>query len=346
MINSDAVSAAVVENLYETQVPVVSQTAAARNAAFRNSMKQVLIKVSGSRTVPEDPRLSTELARARDYIQSFTFTARDDTQFMVASFDETRINQLLSQFQFPIWGKRRPDTLLWLVIQDEQGERELITTNRFSIIRENVERYTDMRGIEVSFPLMDLVDAENINVFDIWGRFDDTIRAASQRYVTDNVVAARLYPRGLLSETQATGEMSWQLDWQLLNADLTEEGTLFAADPSAVLFQFTDFMADRLASDYAFSSEVYGASEGIVEVKIINLSSIESYVSVTRFFTSLAMVSQVNLINLNGDIGTFELTLSGATADLMNTLQLDDKIQGAQDAFGRNLNNMEFLWQP
>ena len=333
------------ENLYETKVPVASQTVAAQNDAIRNSFNQVLVKVSGNKEIVSSPEIRALRNSARDLIQSFRFESGADGSFMVANFDEEKINQLLTQAGRPVWGKRRPDTLMWMAFLEEDGDREIVSATAVGRVKQQIDILADSRGIPISFPLMDIEDADLVHVYDVWGRFDSVIKQASQRYPNDNLVSARLYDRRNLSlvDQEIPPQMAWQLDWQLLNNDLIEEGSWFAESESRVLQKFIDMIADRLAEQYAVES-TGELTQTSVEMKIINLDSLESYVSVTRFLGALAMVNSVKLLKISGEVATFQLELLGQQSDLLNTLQLDAKITQKTDAFGRVTGDMEFLW--
>lgn len=337
--------AAVIQNLYETKVRVASQTVAAQNAAIRDSYFQVLVKVSGSKTITQVPELAKTDNEARDLIQSFRFENNSNGRYMVAQFDEAKINQLLSDVGKPIWGKRRPDTLLWLAWLNERDDRELITATRDTEVKQLLLEQAQIRGIPFTFPLMDIEDSQVIHVFDVWGRFDGVIKRASQRYPNDNLIAARLFDRGQISvgDENISDQMRWQLDWQLLNEDLIEEGSFFAASREVALQNLVDMLADKLAARFAVVSSSY-ETENSVTMNIINLDSIEAYVSAKQFLESLAIVNNVKLVKVSGKTATFQLDIVGAQEDLINTLELDAKITQKTDAFGRVINDMEFRW--
>lgn len=345
---SQQAPAAVIHALYETRVLVSGQTNAAQNRAFRESLQQVLVKVSGDNQIVNDTFVRQQLSRARDFIRSFQYENDNGLAFMVANFDEEPVNSLVVSAGYPVWGKRRPDTLLWIAYWNSNGNRELFTAASEQFEKFIVLDAAQRRGIPFTFPLMDLQDAEIINVFDVWGRFDDTIKFASQRYPNDNLVSARIFNRNdLLDESESVQQdMVWQLDWQILNDELVQQSTVFGADINSVVEQFVDFIADKLAKKYAVESGGLQATGNQIDLRILNLDSIESYVTVVRFFESLSLVNDVNLMRLKGGVGDFKLQLTGSSLDLINTLLLDDKISQKTDAFGRATDDLEFYWLP
>jgi len=336
------------QTLYDSKVAVANQSNAAQQKAFRESLMQVLIKVSGNNDLNKDANVRKALQDAPDLIRSFRYEITDGIIYMLSSFDEQRVNQLIVDLGFPIWGKRRSDTLVWFVVLTDDKQRVLLSAGKNDSAKVVLEQAAYRRGIPLAFPLMDIQDAEKINVFDVWGRFDDTIKAASTRYPHDNLVAARLFNRNeFLTENESvTAEMSWQLDWQILNSELVEESSLFGSSAEDVIFSFIDLIANRLASRYAVDVVVgEELSENLV-IKILNMASIESYVTVRRFLESLALVNSARLQKQSGTVGEFSLDISGRPQDLLNLLQLDQKIKKKTDAFGQTTDDMEFYWLP
>ena len=80
--------------------------------------------------------------------------------------------------------------------------------------------------------------------------------------------------------------MTWQLDWQILNEDLVQRSTIFGPDMNTVVDEFVDFVADTLAAKYAVETEGLLVNGNKINLKIINMDSIKSYVTVSRFFES------------------------------------------------------------
>ena len=342
--------AAIISTLYETRVPLASQTNAAQQKAFRESLIQVLVKVSGDRDIGKDATIRNQLRQARDLIRSFRYDSADGVNYMAATFDEQRVNQLIASAGYPVWGKRRADTLVWMAyLDDESDQRQLITAGVTNTYSDLLKSAAERRGMPITLPLMDLQDAQTVNVYDVWGRFDDTIKLASQRYPNDNLVAVRIYDRTRLMAAGESlqDEMRWQLDWQILNQELAEQSTFFAPDRETLIAQFVDFLADKLAAKYAVE-QTNNSSSGnqTLRLSILNVSSIEAYVSVRRFFESLALVNSVTLRRQYASVSEFDLVLSGSREDLLNVLLLDNKIRQKTNAFGQATNEMEFFWIP
>lgn len=335
------VFADIIEDLYQTRVEVSDQSAAEQRRAFQDSLNQVLTKVSGDPDIVTQPFVKQQIQRARDFIKSYRFEV-NERLYLVADFDEAKVNNIVTSTGFPIWGKRRPTALVWMVYEQEK-ERQLMSASDNGNVKQQLDFFTQRRGLKMTYPLMDIEDVENINVFDVWGRFDDVIRDASFRYLPEAVFSARLYR----TENEQTEErQQWQLDWQILDSEIPQQGLFFAPQQEQVLIEFANMIADYLAERYAVDMSELTAKSGEVPLYIMNMDSIESYAKVMAFFRSLTMVSDIKLTRLSGHTAEFSLNLIGAPDDLIATLSLDDNIQRKTDAFGRVGEQLEYFWNP
>ncbi len=339
----------IVDTIYNTSVELADQRQAALRRGFRASFQQVLIKVSGGDALLRNGIIRQELANARDYIISFSFSRTNGQLYLNAQFDPNKVNDLVASAGFPVWGKRRPSILIWLAEQDIDGNRRLVVANGESNSQPELMRATGQRGIPIVFPLMDLAESNQIGLFDVWGRFNNVMRVASDKYNTEYVLSARLYPRD--SEFIAADSIpndqgvAWQLDWHFIQDELGDQGIVFASDKQDALRQLGNLLADYLAQKYAVMSSDANLA-GSVTLQVLNLDSIEDYVQIVSFFESLTMISNVNLNSLSGTVAEFDLELTGSLDELLATIELDDKINQRTDAFGRTVESLEFLWNP
>ncbi|XOV78225.1 MAG: DUF2066 domain-containing protein [Aestuariibacter sp.] len=331
----------IIDDLYQTRVEVSNQTTAEQRRAFQESLKQVLVKVSGDTSIVDHAFVAQQSQRARDFIRSYRYEV-DKNLYLVADFDETAVNNIVTNSDFPIWGKRRPTALVWLAFENTQ-ERRLVSALEPGDVKSELDRFAQRRGIRLTYPLMDIEDLSVVNVYDVWGRFDDVMREASQRYLPEATFSARLYKT---DNTASEGDIQWQLDWQILESEIAQQGLFFADQQALVLQEFADMIADYLAERYAVDMSDLAMNSGQVPLYILNLDSIEAYANVVRFFKSLTMVSDIKLTRLNGSTGEFSLTLIGAPDDLIATLALDGNIRRKTDAFGRVGEQLEYFWNP
>lgn len=174
-------------------VAVEDQSQNTQRSAAKAAMRQVFIKMTGQRDIVDNAVVSHVIRNPQPYLRSYRFEVIESGLLYIADFDVQALTNLLKQESLPLWGQRRPDSLIWLAIESENGARSIVDDSANNTIKNSIKAIATERGVPVSFPLMDLDDNTNISTYDVWGRFAERLNTASVRYGADFVVGARLY---------------------------------------------------------------------------------------------------------------------------------------------------------
>ncbi len=126
-------------------------------------------------------------------LRSYRFSFDNSRTYYVAEFDQAKLTELLQREMLPLWGDRRPVTIVWVAHDTDEGERLILDESLPSDLGEAIKRKGKERGVPLTLPLMDLTDNVNITTYDVWGRFVEPLRNASVRYAVDNIIGARVY---------------------------------------------------------------------------------------------------------------------------------------------------------
>lgn len=186
--------AEVTEGLFSGSVEVNNQSVTAQANALKEAFKQVLVKVSGNRALLTSEKMQRHINNADDFLQSYQFDFQEEKTFYIAHFSPQRVENAIRVAGFPIWGKRRPDALAWIAIEDNRSaERYLLGEGDSPQLTQVVQHSAKQRGIEVDLPLLDLTDLQKLNVYDVWSSNAQSIQRASERYQVDFVLSARIY---------------------------------------------------------------------------------------------------------------------------------------------------------
>lgn len=183
------------------KVAVADHSAKARSQAQKEALRQVFIKMSGTPSVLSNEQVRRAVNNASDYLVAYRYSQPQDTLFYNASFAKEALDAILRQEQLPRWGTRRPDTLFWLAVE-QQNQRWILRENQPEPLGVALNEAAARRGIPVALPLMDLTDNTNIGISDVWGQFGRVLRKASSRYTPDFILSARLFEKGSSAETQ------------------------------------------------------------------------------------------------------------------------------------------------
>jgi len=135
--------------LYQATAPVTDRSEAAQSAAFQAAMKIVLVRVTGRRTVDDDPVFAPLIGNARRYVQQYR--SAPDGQVWV-SFDGPAIERWLTQNGQPLWGHERPTTFVWLTAQTGPQSGTVITADDTSELKAAIDAAAALRGLPLLWP--------------------------------------------------------------------------------------------------------------------------------------------------------------------------------------------------
>ena len=335
------VSAAIIDDLYDAKVAVVDQSEASQNAAIKQALKQVFIKVSGSQELLKQAHISKSLAKASTLIRLYTYERIQNQLYLVVNFDQDKVQTAIRTAGFPVWDKRRPDTILWLAIEPARQDKQLLNNETQADLVKRLKEQAQKRGIKIVFPVWDLNDIQMVDVYDIWGGFIQKISLASERYDLNSILSARIY---MAAKKDGSAGQQWQSDWTLKDNGQVSSGQLQMSESEQLVDGLIDMLASQLAEKYAISQQNRPLNAVKTQIIITNINSIARYAEVLKFLNGLSVVSNAILLEQHGSRATFELDLLGNNEDLLNTFRLDNKIKAVMSDTTQVANEMEFLW--
>jgi len=409
-------------------IAVDDQSQRSQDSALKSAFKQVMIKITGNKDALQNPGVKAALRTPQAYLRSYRFDFQEGETLYVAEFDKIKLNELLQREGLPLWGERRPETLLWMATEDsESGERQLLDETTPSVMREHLSAKAKERGLPLSFPLMDLTDRTTISIYDVWGRFVQSLTQASHRYSVDNVIGARVYKNepGTVSEVPgetarleqlqldatrgdsqdlATADLNdnpvayerdytaesaeqpyntdamseagdddsvegvtnvsmppftmdefttyaqraeqgdYALDWVFVGGGKVSYGSIFADDPATLASLLVDAYSNYLSAQYAIIPGASDAEKVTITVSIANVNSVTSYANATAYLNSLSVVDSAALIQQEGSVAIYTITLLGSAQDLINTVRLENKLRPVTDVYGQVVESYTFYW--
>jgi hypothetical protein len=353
-LSSVSLEAVEVKDLYQASVPIHSQNTSDRGNALKKALSAVMLKVGGEKSVLENEVSKKSLSNYRSYLSQYQYQQKslhvadehgNKRQLLLsASFNEEKINQLFYEANLPLWGSLRPQVLLWLV--DENGlTRSIISNSSASNLPFMVNEFSAQRGLPIMMPLMDLTDANQIKLSDVWGRFQQPIKEASSRYFAEAIVVMRISNTslvaidfndnedvesndcGLLCAQSQPKEQIYVLDWSLLDWGLVKGQQKFSqqyqgVDDNTLLQQGLADITELIYQRYALST----TSQNDFVIEVTNIDSLVTYVDLFDFLSNLSSVKSVTLLSAKGSSRRFNLQLLGSKEALLASLKLNKQL--------------------
>ncbi len=313
----DCARAASVSDLYRAEVAVGSQEPAAREQAFKDALEVVLVKVTGSRAIAEQPAAATLLSSAAAYVQQFGYRTRGQATTLNVLFDGAAVDAALTDGNLPVWVDERPAVLIWLAVQ--RGDRRYLIADDHGGQSDRVVRtVAARRGIPVLFPLLDMEDRAQVEVADLLGGFDENVLQASVRYDADAVVVATV---------TALRDDDWRTDWRLYYGGEPLAASLEGASLEAVLSDGLHFVADALADRLA-AVETAGAAGGLL-ISVQGVDSLEDFARLATYLDNLALAKSNRIYRIEPGYASFLLEVSGNAANVGRLIRLSDVLEAA-----------------
>lgn len=235
-----------------------------------------------------------------------------EQRYIDVDFSSALIDELLTTANIPIWDSNRPSVLVWMALQDETGNRSLMTADINNNIIELIQEFADRRGLPVLFPVLDFEDRRSLNEDLVWTLNEEAIRQASNRYGADSILTGRLH-------FTASGELVGL--WQFLFQDEADVFDGFSTDLREYLHGPLARVTSQLASYFAIVPE--SATREMVQLRVDGVGSLQEYSSLLSYVSGLGMVESVSPAQLDGERLELRLGLVGDAQQLFELIALD-----------------------
>ncbi|MCY4358310.1 MAG: DUF2066 domain-containing protein [Gammaproteobacteria bacterium] len=343
-----------VTGLYSHRVAVANETDSERELAFRQALMAVILKVTGERRWLDHPKVQQALNDAQNYVEAIAYssemiklpesgtvaqsnneaaTSMIQQRFIEVDFAARLIDQLLADANIPVWDSNRPSVLLWVALQDAEGNRTLLSTDGNADIISIIQSYAKERGLPVIFPVLDFEDRRNLPEDLVWSLNEIAIRRASERYNADSVLAGRLH-------FTASGELVGL--WQFQFGGNSEVFDGFDTGIEGYLKVPLERITARLASYFAIVPKALVTDT--VSLKVEGVSNLEDYSAVLSYLGNLGLVESVLPAVLDGEQLELKLDLVGNTDQLHELIALDRDLLPIQSSQIGNGAVLHYRW--
>lgn len=345
-----------VQRLFEAEVEVAGQSDDERRKAFATALWDVLVKVTGDRTVPARPEVQGLFRQAGKLVQQYRYQAIETpsageaaqgatqvdtfdldsggalnvdtgadpgapTHLLWIQFAPETVKKQLSRLGIALWSKERPETLVWLAVEDAR-QRYLLGANSNTEVRAALMAAAAQRGVPLILPVMDVADRRNVRFADLRGNFVQPVWSASRRYGVDSILAGNL---------TRTVNGNWQAQWTLHRRGRTSSWRVQSEEMAPGLLSGVEGVGSVLSRELAvayFSSNDAGSTR----LTIHDVDGVADYTQVVRYLRGLSLVEEVMVERVNNGRLTVALQLRGDPEDLRRSIALGNTLVALREA--------------
>jgi len=199
-----------VQGLFEIEIVARSEAGEDRSIALKQALFAVLERIVIADDIAKIPVVQTMLHDAEHYVKQSHYSllpadeyAETDARLFRVQFDEDQVLDVLRKNQVGIWSEIRPETLLWLVVDEGDG-KQFYNPDTMPDFENALTKIAKLKGIPLIYPLLDIEEQQKVSVNDVLGIAGKNLLSASERYDVPAVMAGRMTKQG----------NCWLSDWQ------------------------------------------------------------------------------------------------------------------------------------
>jgi len=198
-----------VKGLFEIELIANSQSAQDRDVAIKQALFGVLNRILVADDIAKLPVVQQLLNGAQHYVKQFQYSliaadedSSGDARLMRVEFDQEQLLEVIRQNRVGVWSEIRPETLLWLVVEDGGG-RQFYNADGMPEVESALALAEKVKGVPIIVPILDLEEQQKISVNEVLGVDSRNLLAVSARYDVPGVMAGRIARKG----------QCWQGEW-------------------------------------------------------------------------------------------------------------------------------------
>ena len=328
--------AAEVEELYTSIVTVDDRNdARQRQQGFARAMENVLVKVTGNVELRQNNAIRRALNNPDEFIDSWAYRTLEVDQAgsadsgdlneevepiiqLEVTFFEPQILELLDSSSIPIWPSNRPETLVWITVQEELSAKSLVTTvsGQNTELAEKVSSLASESGLPILFPLGDFDDQRNISLDQAWNMNQEALERASSRYGSESILALRIYQ-------SLSGEILGSSRYLFRNRQY--EYSSFDEPLDTFIRNSLSMAVEELSGYYAV---LLSGTQSKVQVNftVEGVDQLKDYSSLMAYVEQLTDVNDVSIVSINTDTVELLLYTGGQIRQLVESIALNNKL--------------------
>jgi len=314
----------VVVDLYNISIPIEQNGRKLDNdILLKIGLNQLLVKLSGSSNFEENEVIKLALQNPKKYLQEYSLSKSSDNNVeLKQGYNKLSIDTLMREAKLPTWGASRPLAMLWVVVEQELGERALVSdseeTNEFlNLIQQNINKASNIRALPIAWPLYDLDERQSLSIKNLWNLDREEVQSLSAKYRPDEIVMGKIYLEG----------DTWHIKWAYKDNVYSFESN--KDDLSNELITSFNEITNRIAEEYSFipnneSQKI--VSDNILPLKVDNINNLNKLTALMDYLKNIKSIASSSITQIDGINVVLELDLKAPKDIFLKEIKLENKL--------------------
>ena len=312
-ISSITAGATDVEGLNSARVPVSDRSDTEFDRGVSRALELVIVKRTGKSSSPQSAGGRAVVKQAKRLVQQFGYETRgivgasSNDLVLRVEFDARVLDEKMRSNKLTIWGKERPETLVWLLLDDANGRNILGAHDSHKIVRVMKER-ARIRGIPIAFPVADIAEISALSD-----------KLSSVAVVNAAYLNSAKYAVGsvLVGQIHQVASSLWESEWSLVVGGKS----IVWEQQGDIVELMVEESGDNLANELG---QLYGAANqnasDVVEITVAGLRSVADYARTERYLSTIDSVTSLLVRRVDERAIIFDLAVKGGFTSLIQII--------------------------
>lgn len=307
------------DKLYQASVVVPNAGQVAFREGAQEALLRVLVRVSGRNDIATVAPLMQEAAYGYKWVRQFSYkpyqpktedgNEKPEQQELQIIFNSGQVDGLLQKYQQPIWPAKRPQVVLWLVI-DKGLDKRLLDATLDQELFQSIKDAAHRRGLPVILPQLSLSDVVPFTA--IKSGNEQAILKASSDYNADYIIAGYV---------NVTSQQRWLGRWFTFYQGGTSQSLIDTYQPPSAVNEVIDAVADQLSEQFSIWPGKH-AEEGLF-IKVSGIQTFSQYHQLVSYLEALKVTNHLKVIEVNHNEVTLVVKLLTDQVQFFDVVNLD-----------------------
>lgn len=301
-----------VKDLYEVEVVAKSEQEQDKVAAIKQAMRRVLMRTLAGPNIFQDKLVGSVLENAVDYVSEYQFSLAEtanskDARLMRVLFNEEKLINTLRPGSKWLWNEVRPRTLLWIVVEENDG-LSFFDPDLMPEIERVLKKASKQTKIPILLPMQDLTEKRIVSIGDVLSAYSEHLLEVSVRYEVVSTLAGKIVKE----------DDCWKAEWTLYFDGKIEQWRSPCSSVDNVTLTGLQGVYERLSTFYAAKQEV--KSVEMLNFKVSGIKLMSEVMAVTHYLEALPMIKTATWLKAESGYNIYRVFYQGQRKNLTSQI--------------------------